>query len=83
MITTSKERAIELAREYRSMRELNRPECSDYLVVILESEIVGYNYSMRYASSTPPGTISVDMNNHVFLAVGCKNDNATHWIVME
>lgn len=78
----NKEQAIQLANEYRSIRDFSDPEYAESVVIIRYGEVIGCNYFMRQANSTRTGTICVDKNNHVFIAVGEEDEWAKHWVVV-
>jgi hypothetical protein len=86
-----RDRAISLARQYRDRSICDEREGGESVVVIsdggVDGEVVGLNYSMRYANETRPGTICVDLNDNVFIATGCDDygddiEKAHHWVVM-
>ena len=82
-ITTSKDEAVRLVREHRSEFDMEGAEYAGCLVVIVNGEVVGHNDFMRYALDTRTDTICVDVNDHVFMAVGSNEGWAHHWVVMD
>ena len=82
-ITTSKDESVRLVRKYRSERGMEGAEYADCFVVIMNDEVVGYNDFMRYVIYTRTDTICVDVNDHVFMAVGSDEGWAHHWVVMD
>lgn len=75
-VSMNKAQAISLAQQYRLERDLNGPECSDYVVVIRKGQIIGYNRQRRPASANWYRDINVDSNDNVFIALG---HSLEHW----
>ena len=80
-VPMNKAQAIELARQYRLERDLNGPECADYVVVIRNGQVFGYNYQKRPADGTPCRDISVDINDNAYIALGESGYGmAQYWV---
>jgi hypothetical protein len=80
-VPINKAQAVNLAQKYRLEGDLNGPECADYVVVIRNGQVFGYNYMKRPASGTPYRDICVDINDNVFIALGHSSfDMADYWV---